>query len=186
MTRQTKRSPKAIAAELERQAVKRAQARADAKQPENWGVSADTLKSPSVAAKRAGKAIIARRVPWYVRVLDAGSPRLLAYERYLNLVAIRRGEDDNRSLAVTTGGSRALVSDKMLAAGDEIDAVAILLPPTTRRLIQSLVDVSDDMGWQMITAHITGERHANAMAGIVRHACESLAWAFEQHDYRAR
>lgn len=189
-----KESPAQIASKLEKMAVKRAQERLQAKEPSNWGVNTSALNLPSnddLEGSTVGKSLFARRTSWIDRLLVKGSPEQISANRLSVLIATRKGEGDRPDRGTSGQGSRDLVNGKMIEAGKEIDRVLGHVGLKDRKLLVELIDptvihTTAAQQWAITVGILTGEKHKNAQAAVVRNACQNLAEAFRFVDHNFR
>ena len=189
-----KESPAQIASKLEKMAVKRAQERTAQKDPQNWGVNVQATALPGNAdleGRNVGKVFFSHRTSWIDRLLVKGSPEQISANRLSELIATRKGEGDRPDRGTSGTGSRDLVTDKMMKAGDEIDRVLNNVGLKDRKLLVELIDptvihTTAAQQWAITVGILTGEKHRNGQAAVVRNACQNLAEAFKFVDHNFR
>lgn len=197
MTTATKRkqdTPAQIQQRLEVAAKKRSQERMAAKNPENWGVNTSAINLPAnedLEGRTVGKSLFAHRTSWIDRLLVKGSPEQIGADRLSKLIATRKGEGDRPEGGPSGVGSKDLVNDKMIQAAKEIERVLERVGSADRRLLVELIDptviyTTAAQQWAVTVGVLTGEKHKNGQAAVVRSACRNLAEAFVWVDHNFR
>lgn len=188
-----RKKPSEIANDLERAAIKRAQARQDANSPDKWGVGLANLKTPAhddVSARTVGKVIFAHRTSWIDRLLVKGEASHHAVTRLSEAIAVNRGEDGGDRGGVSGTGSRELVNDRMMEAGRLVAAVMFRVGAADRALLMELIVPvivsSAPNAWRITVARQTGEKDERAQGAVVRAAARNLAEAWSELDRMPR
>ena len=194
MSRRHKASRPSDPAELAR---RRAEARRQKADPEQWGANLNALRLPANADVQtrgdlAGRTVRIQRQDVFDRLSARGglSPHSLG--------AVRRLQEDMACLHRTISGgvdfsprvdcSRdpQAFGDSRRRAGARIEAALSLAGTVSARLLAALCEPTVVQGrvvdWRVIVARETGETLADAQGAILRMACESLAGAYARLD----
>jgi len=181
-------------------ARRRAEARAQARDPASWGVDREAVALPANAAIEAvadprGRIGRARRRDVFDMFHDRGALSRGALE------AVRRLQDDIAVLHRTHAGGGDLsprvdvcrdpgdFTQRRLRAGWRVAAALELAGVASARLLRSLCEADVALGraasWREVAARETGETLADAQGATLRAACENLAGAYAMLDRRA-
>ena len=204
MGRQTPFNPAAHAAErlkrLDKQAQVLAAERADAANPERWGVAANALALPanrSVEAGRDGRGRVAHahRTDVFERLHERGSlsdGQLAAVRRLEQDIGLRAGLFRPPAALVKVDAQARVegATQRMLEAGRRVDSALAASGPRCALLLRALVEPGVLKGaavdWREVTARETAETNPHAQAARVRTACDNLMLAYQAIDHTRR
>lgn len=109
-----------------------------------------------------------------------------AARRFELALMVRRGEADHGKPTERVNHTAGLVTDSMLMAAAEVDAIVDRLPPRDWWLLVELIAPSRDYdGWRGVVAFITGETHAHAQGAVVRAVCCNVRDAYLAWERKA-
>ena len=149
------------------------------------------------ASVRGGQAA-ARRDDVFDRLLARQALSAAAHQAVRRLDADmteRRGDSSgDRKLGERTGGSgtRDLVTQRMIDAGDRIEAALALIGRRDAALLRELLEPRQVMvgegveRWRQVVVVLTGETGKDAQAAVLRAACENLVLAYREVDNAPR
>ena len=182
-------------------ALRRAEERAKAHDPAQWGLSGEALALPAhadVERRRdlAGRVTRARRQDVFDLMHTRGKLQTGALD------AVRRLQDDIALLHRSPGGVGDLTprvdrtrtpgdfSDARLKAGARIATVLAFAGTASAGLIAALCEPEVILGrgvdWRQVVARQTGESLPDAQGALLRVACENLAGAYARIDRMRR
>lgn len=102
-----------------------------------------------------------------------------AARRFEHAIMVRRGEADRGLPTERTNRTAGLVTDAMLRAAEEVDAIVDRLPPRDWWLMMELIAPSRPFdNWRAVVAFITGETHTHAQAAAIRAVCVNVRDAY--------
>ena len=178
-----------------RSAQRRAEERIAARNPENWGADGKALaRQPDVQVITGarGKVQTARRDDVFDRFLARGALSQHAHQAVRRLDADmteRRGEGERGAGEKVDGsGSRDLVTQRMLDAGDRVDEALRLIGRRDALVLHELLEPRQVLAtngverWRMVVLMLTGEQRAEVQSGLIRNAAENLVLAFREMD----
>jgi hypothetical protein len=133
--------------------------------------------------KREGQKVdgdSARRLDAFAALKDGMAPGAYDSARRFELaIAVRRGEADRGIPTERVDRTAGHVTDTMISAAEEVEAVVDRLPPRDWWLLMELIAPSVPReSWRASVAFITGETHAHAQGAAVRCACVNLRDAY--------
>jgi hypothetical protein len=174
-------------------------ARADDAHPDRWGVAADQLaleRHADVAATRdaRGRVAHAHRADVFERLHERGSlsdAQLAAVRRLERDMGVRQGSYGApvNLLKVDSQGRPGGATERMLEAGERVEAALAASGPRSALLLRALLDAAvlkgEAAAWREAVRRETGEENPHGQAAAVRAACDNLQLAYQDLD-RAR
>lgn len=188
-------------------AIRRAEERAAAKNPAQWGIAADNVVSLETARdialrkdpNRRGRIAHAHRADAFDslhRAKGLNDVQHQASRRYMGDWMARAGikthGEEDPGVPIDGGRSdpSAGITMAMIGAGVRIDRAHALIGRGDAILLQGLVEPLIVQGelleWREAVERLTGETGRHAQGARVRAACENLRWAYETMDEERR
>jgi hypothetical protein len=164
--------------------------------PQTWGVDQASLSFAANADvqvkidQRGRRSLVCRR-DIFERLLsgDRGAVALAAVRRLQADLAARHvgcGGVARYAARIDAGPANDPFAERRLLAGARAGRVLSLTGTTNARLLLALIEPDAALGrgvdWRAVVERETGERRADAQAGVLRAACFNLAEAFAALD----
>lgn len=193
-------APRTIAAAAAAPTVRDRDAEKKADRKMEWGVNVEELQRQGVEVTpsvRGGQAA-ARRDDVFDRLLARQALSGAAHQAVRRLDADmteRRGDGSgDRKLGERMGaaGTRDLVTQRMIDAGDRVEAALALIGRRDAALLRELLEPRQVMvgegveRWRQVVVIMAGETHQHAQGAVVRAASENLVLAYREVDNRPR
>lgn len=162
-------------------------------QPDAAALSAHSnVEITRKAQDREGKKVdhnVARRMDAFDVLKDGMAPGAFDAARRLERdMLLRRGEGDKgaRKERVDEESPRD-ITDRMVLAASEVEAIGRMLSPRDFWLLSELIEPPIDRGtWRDHVRYVTGEANWNCQGAAVRAACVNLRDAYERLDVVAK
>ena len=166
----------------------------------DWGVNMEALRSQAdvdvTPSKRLGQTG-AQRKDVFRRMMEDTSLSTAGFDaaRRLELdMAERRGSSGGGTGEKVSGtGARDLVTQRMLDAGDRVEAALARVGRRDAAFLRELMEPRQVVDvpvpadrWKQVVAVMLGETNANAQGAALRSAVENLAWAYREIDNAPR